>query len=71
MFKRSGQRLTDSDLDSIIRQAKEPDDEFIEEVHDENVINLTNLNKKKEEEKTPSTKSDHQSNPSPASKPRV
>ena len=46
VFKRSGQRLTDSDLDSIIRQAKEPDEEFIEQEHDDNVINLTNLNKK-------------------------
>ena len=34
VFKRSGQRLTDSDLNKIIKQAKEPNDEFTEEQDD-------------------------------------
>lgn len=55
VFKRSGQRLTDNDLDLIIKQAKEVDDDdfYNDDESDTNYINLTNLNKK-EEEKTPS-----------------
>lgn len=51
VFKRSGQSLTDNDLNSIIQQAKEPD-EFYYEEQDDNQINLTNFNKKKEEGKS-------------------